>query len=64
MNGSNPLSEADACPNRLCSECQQKLYWNFKYDNKKRLTQLYGFFKANDLRRDLLVLQPDLAAVE
>jgi len=64
MNGSNTLSETDACPNRLCSECQQKLYWNLGYDNKKRLTQLCEFFKANNLQRDLHVLQPDLAAAE
>jgi len=64
MNGSNTMSETDACPNRLCSECQRKLCWNFGYDNKKRLTQLCGFFKANNLQRDLSVLQSDLAAVE
>jgi len=64
MNGSNTMSETDACPNRLCSECQRKLCWNFQYDNKKRLTQLCGFFKANNLQRDLSVLQSDLAAVE
>jgi len=64
MNGSNTMSETDACPNRLCSECQQKLSWNFQYDNRKRLTQLCAFFKANNLKRDLRVLQLDLLAVE
>lgn len=64
MNGSNTMSETDACPNRLCSECQRKLSWNFGYDNKKRLTQLCAFFKVNNLQRDLHVLQPDLTAAE
>ncbi|MGO4290293.1 archaemetzincin [Chitinophaga sp. RAB17] len=64
MNGSNSLSETDTAPNRLCSECQKKLFWNFKYDNKKRLKELYDFCQENGLQRDFSVLKQDWEAVE
>jgi len=60
MNGSNSLNETDGAPNRLCSECQQKLYWNFRYDNNRRLQQLNKFFQENNLQKDLYTLKPDL----
>lgn len=64
MNGSNSLNETDAAPNRLCSECQKKLCWNFRYDNKRRLKQLSEFCEQNGLRRDFEVLKTDGEAVE
>jgi archaemetzincin len=64
MNGSNNLSETDLIPNRLCSECQKKLFWNFEYDNKKRLNQLINFCKENDLKEDLSILKLDLDATK
>ena len=59
MNGSNSLQETDAAPNRLCSECQKKLCWNFRYDNQQRLKQLMAFFEENGLQRDFNVLKAD-----
>ncbi len=64
MNGSNTMYETDLCPNRLCSECQQKLFWNIKYDNKKRLNQLVSFFKKYNLTRDLKLAEKDFKVVE
>jgi len=60
MNGSNDLKETDASPNRLCSECQKKLFWNFRYDNNKRLKELITYFKANSLSRDYNLSMKDL----
>jgi archaemetzincin len=59
MNGSNGLAETDAAPNRLCSACQQKLYWNFTYDNRKRLKELMDFCKENALEKDYDILKLD-----
>jgi archaemetzincin len=52
MNGTNSLTETDSKPNRLCSQCQTKLYWACRYDNRKRLQELQSFFRAANLRRD------------
>ena len=60
MNGSNSLYETEYCPNRLCSECQQKLLWNFHYDNLKRLQELNAYFKKNKLERDFNLSEKDL----
>ncbi|MCB2406642.1 archaemetzincin [Hymenobacter lucidus] len=60
MNGTNSLSETDATPNRLCSECQMKLHWNFQYDNTRRLQDLAAFFGKHQLRRDYLLAGRDL----
>lgn len=60
MNGSNNLSETDTQPNRLCSECHQKLSWNLKYNNETRLKQLYLFFKKNQLSNDSELLKLDI----
>ncbi|SEW32247.1 archaemetzincin [Chitinophaga arvensicola] len=59
MNGSNSLQETDLSSNRLCSECQKKLFWNFRYDNKQRLKQLYDFCLENNLEWDAKVLKLD-----
>ena len=63
MNGSNTLRETDQSPNRLCSECQKKLCWNFRYDNKRRLEQLCDFCKENGLQKDFGVLALDRKAL-
>ncbi len=60
MNGSNSLPESDLQPLRLCSECQQKLNWNIGYDNNKRLLELTGYLKRNQLQQDLLYLEKDM----
>ena len=60
MNGSNSLHETDSIPNRLCAECQKKLFWNIRYDNKKRLQELIGFFEKNKLERDYILSKSDL----
>lgn len=52
MNGTNSLPETDATPNRLCSECQQKLYQTCRYDNRQRLRELHAFFRTHHLTRD------------
>jgi archaemetzincin len=59
MNGSNNLSETDLCPNRLCSECQKKQFWNFRYDNRKRLKELLVFLKENKIEEDFQRLNLD-----
>jgi archaemetzincin len=64
MNGSNNLSETDLIPNRLCVECQKKLFWNFRYDNRKRLKELLSFLKENKIENDFNVLSHDLENLE
>lgn len=59
MNGSISLDETDLCPNRLCSECQKKLFFNFRYNNKKRLGELTEYFRRNNLTRDFALMQQD-----
>lgn len=59
MNGSNSLTEIDLCPNRLCSECQKKLFWNLRYNNQKRLQELIEFCRNNNLLQDLIALEQD-----
>lgn len=59
MNGSNSLNETDRCPGRLCSACQQKLYWNTGYDNKKRLAELITWFKKNNFSEELAMAEKD-----
>jgi len=63
MNGSNGMSETDSAPLRLCSECQKKLYWNLRFDNKQRLKQLADFCITNNLQSDLKIFKKDLAAL-
>ena len=59
MNGTNSLAETDSKPNRLCSQCQMKLYWACRYDNRKRLKELQSFFRGAHLRRDAYVTTCD-----
>ncbi len=60
MNGANNLSETDGSPNRLCSNCLKKLYWNLRFDNIQRLEELKNFFYKNKLWRDHELLNVDL----
>ncbi|HZZ76386.1 MAG TPA: hypothetical protein VFE04_10685 [Puia sp.] len=64
MNGSNSLFETDQTPNRLCSECQKKLFWNFRYDNLRRLKELARFFENMQMDRDFKLSQKDINKVE
>ncbi|UAY53558.1 archaemetzincin [Ferruginibacter albus] len=59
MNGANSLTETDQSPNRLCSECQKKLFWNIRYGNKKRLKEIAYFMKRNDLQKDYDLIHLD-----
>lgn len=59
MNGTNGLYETDHTPLRLCGECQQKLYWNLKYDNQKRLKELMTFCKENGFQNDWEIFNKD-----
>ncbi len=63
MNGSNSLAETDTQPNRLCSECLKKLYWNFRFDNKIRLQTLLKYFYDHHLERDYLLAKADCDAM-
>ncbi|MBA3683420.1 MAG: Zn-dependent protease [Bacteroidetes bacterium] len=60
MNGANNLNETDGSPNRLCSNCLKKLYWNLRFDNIKRMQQLKDFFYENKLWRDHELMNVDL----
>jgi archaemetzincin len=53
MNGSNNMSESDAAPNLLCSNCLNKLSWNLHFDNRKRFVELRNFYATHHLERDL-----------
>lgn len=64
MNGSNSLEEADTQPNRLCSKCLKKLYWNFRFNNKLRLTALQDYFYALHLQRDYALAKEDCDATK
>jgi len=60
MNGTNHLGETDRKPNRLCTECLSKLYWNLKFDNKQRFEKLCVFFKKYKLLKDYELSLKDL----
>jgi archaemetzincin len=60
MNGSNSLYETDERPNRLCSECLKKLYWNLGFDVKTRMLALQAYFKKHKLTRDYDLQTRDL----
>jgi len=60
MNGSNSLTESDAQPNRLCSQCLSKLSWNLKFDILKRIKELETYFKKHGLTRDVANAREDL----
>jgi archaemetzincin len=60
MNGSNSLSESDSRPNRLCSECLQKLQWNLSLNIRDRTSRLDSFFIKHRLIKDHEATAPDL----
>lgn len=64
MNGSNSLLETDIQPNRLCSECLKKLFWNLQFDNKQRLKSLMGFFYLHKMKKDYNLTKIDFEATE
>lgn len=64
MNGSNSLYESDSRPNRLCSECHQKLYWNLAFDYRRRLQLLEEYFEKHQLDTDQEVTARDRAVIE
>lgn len=64
MNGANSLSEADNRPNRLCSECLNKLQWNLKFDIKQRLSRLDSFFLKHKLMPDYRLINQDLRRLQ
>ena len=63
MNGSNALPELEIMPNRLCSECLQKLSWNIGFKNYLRLLALKHFFKKHRLITDAHVTEKDIMSV-
>ncbi|PVX47724.1 archaemetzincin [Flavobacterium sp. 103] len=64
MNGTNNISETDNNFSRLCSNCQQKLNYSIKYNNRKRLVELIEYFKKNKLNEELVILQKDLREID
>jgi archaemetzincin len=60
MNGSNSLYESDMRPNRLCTQCQKKLYWNLKFDVVERARKLSAYFKKHKLETDYKIISADL----
>jgi len=63
MNGTNSLHETDSRPNRLCSECFAKLYWNLKWKPKERQTALSAWFKDQHLKNDYRLSEKDRKAI-
>jgi archaemetzincin len=63
MNGSNSLYESDTQPNRLCSECLKKMYWNLKFNNVERLKAIRDYFQKHNLEKDYSLTIKDLAAI-
>lgn len=64
MNGTNSMWETDNHSIRLCSLCQRKLNSGFKYDNKKRLTELEKYFKENNLAEGTELMKKDLKSIQ
>nr|WP_294786998.1 archaemetzincin [uncultured Flavobacterium sp.] len=64
MNGTNSLSETDEHALRLCSNCQRKLHFGIKYDNKKRLTELEKYFERNNLILGKQLMEKDLKSIK
>lgn len=64
MNGTNSMWETDNHFIRLCSLCQRKLNSGFKYDNKKRLTELEKYFKENNLAEGIELMKKDLKSIQ
>ncbi|HEY9047148.1 MAG TPA: archaemetzincin, partial [Ohtaekwangia sp.] len=59
MNGSNSVVESDSRPNRLCSECLKKLYWNLKFNLPERYSMLENYFSANKMDNDYQLISRD-----
>lgn len=64
MNGSNSLYETDERPNRLCSECLKKLYWNLGFDVKERMLALQTYFRKHNLTQDYDLQTRDVKLIE
>ncbi len=64
MNGTNSLSETDEHTIRLCSICQRKLSSGLKYDNAKRLKELEKYFKDNNLKAEMQLMQQDIEKIK
>ncbi len=64
MNGTNSMIETDKSILRLCSNCQSKLNSSLNYNNEKRLVELIGFFKRNNMKSDLMMMYADLNLVK
>jgi archaemetzincin len=63
MNGSNSLKESDSRPNRLCSECLQKLQWNLSLKIMERTRSLDSFFYKHRLTVDYNATHADLLSL-
>lgn len=64
MNGTNSMIETDRHTLRLCSNCQRKLHFGIKYDNKKRLTELEKYFERNNLIVAKQLMEKDLKSIK
>lgn len=64
MNGTNSIYETDGRPNRLCSECLKKLYWNLGFDVKNRAVTLQTYFKKYNLTEDYNLTTRDVDKLE
>jgi archaemetzincin len=63
MNGSNSLWESDSRPNRLCSDCLNKLTWNLGFSVRERFSGLKTFFKEHKLVTDANLASRDFVVV-
>eukprot|EP01012_Entosiphon_sulcatum_P015018 TRINITY_DN20049_c0_g1_i4.p1 TRINITY_DN20049_c0_g1~~TRINITY_DN20049_c0_g1_i4.p1 ORF type:complete len:298 (-),score=11.37 TRINITY_DN20049_c0_g1_i4:930-1823(-) len=59
MNGTNSMQENDRSTLRLCVNCQNKLNSSLNFNNKKRLKELIGFFKDNDMKSDFKTMNAE-----
>jgi archaemetzincin len=64
MNGSNSLWESDTRPNRLCSDCLNKLTWNLGFSVRERFSGLEKFFKQHKLVADANLASSDFGVVQ
>jgi archaemetzincin len=64
MNGSNSLQESDSRPNRLCSECLQKLQWNLSMKIRERTKSIDSFFTKHRLTGDYNATHEDLLLLQ
>jgi archaemetzincin len=64
MNGTNNIDETDGSVVRLCSNCQQKINFNFQFNNNKRLNDLAFFFKKHNLNQELELINLDIGKIK